>query len=144
MSHLKHLFQLIQPRRIFILIALGMMFYNGIDLASTIHIHQEKRKHLPFYFSGYRFLGIESFFKGIKYAGYYTDRDLNEEEISAQYAQAQYILAPTILDLDYSQYKYILFDCTSESAAIAKIKKMAAIPLKKNQFGIILAQQTTR
>ena len=77
----------------------------------------------------------------MKYVGYFTDRDQNLDETAAEFAQAQYAIAPTILDMNYQKHELILLDCTDETVAMAKVKELGAIPLKRNKFGIILAKQ---
>ena len=60
-----------------------------------------------------------------------------------QFAQAQLVLAPAILDTNLSdpRYKFILFDCSSEKIAFQKIQELGLIPLKRNNLGIILTKR---
>ena len=119
-----------------IAINLAESFFDILDLYS-------KRRTNPFFFSGYIFLGLEKMFKDVKYVGYYTDRNLDESPAAAKFAQAQYILAPAILDLNKTDHEFILFDCSREEIARRKIEEIKAVPLKKNKFGIILASIAT-
>ena len=79
-------------------------------------------------------------FNGIKYVGYYTDKSLDVNQNAAEFAQAQYVLAPTILDLNNLNHEYILLDCSAEDIAFEKIKEIHAIPFKK-RLGLILAKR---
>ncbi len=116
-----------------------ILLFNCIDLTIAAVKLAEKRKKSPFYFSGFQFLKLQDVFRGVSYVGYYTDKDLSDKQNTAQFSQAQYILAPTILELNNLSHEFILFDCTSEKAAYDKIKEIGAIPLKKSTSGIILA-----
>ena len=87
---------------------------------------------------GYQFMGLENVFKDVRTVGYYTDKDLKNTIAIAQFEQAQYMLAPTVLDLNHTQYHFVIFDCSSPQVAMDTIKNLGFTPLKA-RFGIILA-----
>lgn len=93
---------------------------------------------IPLHSLGFQFMGLENVFKGIRTVGYYTDKDLNNPLAIAQFEQAQYMLVPTVLDLNHTQYRWVIFDCTSPQAAMEAIQHLGLTPLKANH-GIILA-----
>ena len=101
----------------------------------------KQRKLIPYTFLGFKFSGLSELFRDhkIDYVSYYTDKDLSVNQHLAQFSQAQYIVAPIILDLNNTKHEFILFDCTSEEKAFTKIKEIGAVALRKNKFGIILA-----
>ncbi len=117
----------------------ALILINAVNLSLSLVRAETLKKVIPFYFQGLKFAGLEDVFARVESVGYYTDRDLKKDE--AQFTQAQYILAPVILDLNYANQDYILFDCTSEAIADRKIKEVGAIALRKNQFGVILARK---
>ena len=132
---------LMKLKFIFILALLLVIAVNlSESFVDILNVYSQRRNN-PFFFSGYRFTGLEKTFKNIKYAGYYTDKNLDESSIAANFAQAQYILAPTILDLNAANHELILFDCSSQEIARQKIEEIKAIPLKRNKFGVILARK---
>ena len=47
----------------------------------------------------------------------------------AQFEQAQYMLAPTVLDLNHTQYHWVIFDCTSPQAAMGAIQQLGIYSL---------------
>jgi hypothetical protein len=98
----------------------------------------QDRTTVPLHSLGYQFMGLENVFKGIRTIGYYTDKDLNKPLAIAQFEQAQYVLAPTVLDLNNTQYHWVIFDCTSPQVAIDAIKRLGFVPSKMRN-GIILA-----
>ena len=118
-----------------------VILVNSFQLFKEITKMQKIRRIVPFYFSGSKFLGLEGILKNVKYIGYYTNKDFSVTQNVAQFSEAQYVLAPSILELNNTDHDFILFDCTTVEVALAKIKEMRAIPLKKNQYGIILARK---
>jgi hypothetical protein len=95
-------------------------------------------KTIPLHSLGFQFLGLQDIFKDVHTVGYYTDKDLDNSLAIAQFEQAQYMLAPTVLDLNHTQYHWVIFDCTSPKKALDTIKQLGLTPLKINN-GIILA-----
>jgi len=96
------------------------------------------RTSIPLHSLGFQFMGLEGVFKDVRRVGYYTDKDLSNTLAIAQFEQAQYMLAPTVLDLNNTQYHWVIFDCTSPQAALDAIKHLGLTPVKINH-GIILA-----
>jgi hypothetical protein len=102
-------------------------------------IHQlGDRTTIPLHSLGFQFIGLENVFKDVRTIGYYTDKDLDNPLSVAQYEQAQYMLAPTVLDLNHTPWHWAIFDCTSPQAAMEAVKRLGFTPLKANR-GIILA-----
>jgi len=114
----------------------GEMFKTG-----KIFKHRER---FPYIFLGDRFRGIETFVGKAPYIGYYTNKNLDDNLSARQFAQAQLVLAPSILDLNNTEHEFIIFDCTTPQIALAKIKEIGAKPLKANPYGIILARHPDR
>ena len=131
--------QYLNLKYLFTVFTVFVILLNSVGLIRQVIKIREQRKLVPFYFSGFKFSGLEDIFQGVSYAGYYTDKDLLVKQNAAEFSQAQYILAPTILTLNNTDQELILFNCSSEKAAFDKIKEIHAVPLKKNAFGIILA-----
>jgi hypothetical protein len=90
-------------------------------------------------FLGNQFNEIAPAFKNVRKAGYYTDKNIEHILAIAQFEQAQYVLAPTILDLNNTQHPLVIFDCTTPQVAMQKINELGLKPLKMNSAGIILA-----
>src|SRR5882672_2790149 len=94
---------------------------NGINLFTALSRAEALKKVIPFYFQGLKFSGLNDVFTDVRSVGYYTDRDLKKDEAAAQFSQAQYVIAPVVLDVNYADQDFILFDCTSEDVANKKI-----------------------
>lgn len=123
----------------FIFFALYLVVLNTFSLYKEIRVLGQIRQRVPFIFMGNKFLGLEGILKNAERIGYYTDKDLDVNQPALQFAQAQYVLAPIILELNNPNHLFILFDCTTEETAMKKIQEAGLKPIKKNQFGIILA-----
>lgn len=130
-------------RQLFFIAALfGVTMMNFIVLSQDIRRIQSFKKVLPYQMIGYQFKGLEEFTKGITHIGYYTDNDIEKDQAASKmFAHAQYILAPSILDLNNLDHDYILFVCSNEKKAWAKLKEIKALPLRRNKYGMILARR---
>jgi hypothetical protein len=121
----------------FICLVLAAAF-NLLSALDQAIVQLQDRTTIPLHSLGYQFMGLENVFNGVRTVGYYTDKDLNNSLAIAQYEQAQYMLVPTVLDLNHTQYHWVIFDCTSPQTALEAIKKLGFIPMKQRN-GIILA-----
>ena len=134
-----------EPSRLFFIILLSIVVV--INCSRTYKDLIDKkilRSLMPAQFPGLKFSGLKEILTGfadVSHIGYYTDMSLDDIPPAMQFSQAQFVLAPIILDLDYKQHEFILLDCSSEKVALRKIKELKAIPLKKNAFGIILIRK---
>lgn len=99
------------------------------------------KKIMPHQMVGVSFIGLKNNLKNIPSIGYYTNKDLNDDRNAEEFAHAQLVLAPTVLDLNNLNYPYILVVCSNQEAALEIIKRMNAVPLKTNHLGMILAQR---
>jgi hypothetical protein len=126
---------------------LKIFFLIGLALTASFNLCQayiqaigqlQDRTTVPLHSLGFQFMGLEDIFKGVHTVGYYTDKDLDNRLAIAQFEQAQYMLVPTVLDLNNTQYRWVIFDCTSPQAAMEAIKRLGFDPLKIRN-GIILA-----
>ena len=114
-----------------------LLLYNALAFRKQ-YIQWTQNPSVPLHSLGYKFLGLEETFKNVRYAGYYTDKDIETPLNIAQFEQAQYTLAPTVLVLNRTNYPFVLFDCSSPALALDKIRELGMQPLKTNA-GIILA-----
>ncbi len=129
------------PQGIFILCFLAMIGFNVFGIKKELNRIKMYKKIISHQKIGYKFNGLEQFTKGIEYIGYYTDKDFSQDESVKEFAQAQYLLAPTILEYNNLNHEYILFVCQNEINAWKKIQEIGASPLRRNKFGIILAKK---
>lgn len=138
---LKLLRPYLDPKFLLGLLFLVIVIINLTGAAKELSLLRQLKRQNRLYFAGIKFSGLDDILKGAQYVGYYTDKDQSDKKNSAQFSQAQYILAPAILDFNNLNHEFILFDCTTEKKAFSKIREMRAMPLRKNRFGIILAER---
>lgn len=101
----------------------------------------DSRKLGPHNLVGYKFFGLEKYLSHEEFVGYYTNENMDDKEPQKMLAQAQYILAPTILDFGNFNHDYIILVCSSEAEAFRKMNEINAQPLLKNQYNVILAKR---
>jgi hypothetical protein len=128
-----------QKLRSIFLIAFGLaaLFNLGQAYLQAV-LELQDRTTIPLHSLSYQFMGLENVFKGERTVGYYTDKDLNNTLAIAQFEQAQYVLAPTVLDLNHTEHRWVIVDCTSAQAGMDAIKHLGLTPVKMNR-GLILA-----
>ena len=120
-------------KKIFLILCFILIAFNAFQLFRTL---APKR---PINFSGLKFSGLGDILKNETLIGYVSDLDLKETKPLAEYEQAQYMLAPIILDIQKPFHKFVIINCSNDNAALAKLKELNARPLLRNQFGVILA-----
>jgi len=128
-------------RIFFLLCLLGISIANGSILwQELIRIHNYK-KVLEYDIVGYQFGGLDQFLKDVEVMGYYTGNNLEDKADVKLFSHAQFVLAPIILDLNNLEHEYILFVCKDKSHALKKISEIKAMPLRGNQYGMILVKR---
>ena len=118
-------------------LVLGMNIRQLSEKVTTTH---HKRQEYPPIFLGIKFAGLEDILGDTEYIGYYTDNSLDDKVPAMQFAQAQYTLAPVVLDFGNMNRAFVLLDCSSEKVAFDTVKKNRLVPLRRNQFGVVLAK----
>ena len=113
--------------------------FNLYMLSAQILQHQKQAGAFQLHNLGDQFKEIAPLFSKIPKVGYYTDKNTELPLVIAQFEQAQYHLAPTVLDLNHTNYPLVIFDCTLPAIALTKIQELGMQPIKANKFGIILA-----
>lgn len=101
----------------------------------------QKRREAPFVFAGAPFETIRPLFQGERSVGYLTDRDINDKNVGAQFAQAQLALAPIIMDFNNPAHRFLIVDCQDPRQAAAIITRLKAYPVKRSNTGIIIAER---
>lgn len=100
------------------------------------------QREMPHQEIGQYFQPLQDTLKGVEIMGYYTDVDLKQDQEAAKdFAQAQFILAPTVLDLNNLTHEYTFFNCKDPRRALYIIKQLGLTPLKGNPRGMILARR---
>jgi len=94
----------------------------------------------PIAFGGLAYAGLHDILRNETHIGYITDLSMDDDRNLAEFEQAQYMLAPAILEWNKSNTRFLIVNCSNDAAAFQKLKDLGAAPLKRNQFGIILAQ----
>ncbi len=104
----------------------------------TLH-EQQSKSQFALHSLAYQFIPLQGVFKNIARAGYYTDKNLDIPLVVAQYQQAQYILAPTVFEINNTDLPLIIMDCSTPQVAIEKMKELNLVPLTQSPTGLFLA-----
>ena len=120
-------------RTIFLFLCTALIAWNVYQLTMTLTPNR------PVGFAGIKFSGLENVLKQETRIGYITDQNLNEPAPLAEYEQAQYVLAPAILEINNTTARFLIVNCSSDAAALRMLKDIGARPLTHNNFGVILA-----
>jgi hypothetical protein len=127
-------------KALWIMIAL-LAAANIIQTISHLSTIYPERKPVAFNFSGNRFAGLEKVLKNVKYAGYYTDLNINDPRPGMELLQAQYAVIPIILDPESIDHRYVIVNAANIPAAIEKFKALGARPLSGSHAGIFLVER---
>lgn len=126
---------------LFVIALLGVTVLNILDLYKENRTIRQLRKVMPHQMVGREFAGLAQFTKGMRAIGYMTDEDVAKNDAAHKlFAHAQYMLAPSILDLNNLDHEFLLFVYSDEKQALEKIQTLNLQPLKRNPFGMILAR----
>ncbi|MBF0121904.1 MAG: hypothetical protein HQL21_00680 [Candidatus Omnitrophica bacterium] len=125
-----------------ILSAIALAILVGLFLAyHDLTILSAKRRNQPFVFAGKPFEMIKFLFKGERVIGYISDRNIDDKNIGAQFAQTQLGMAPIILDLNNLNHRFLILDCQDERNATNIMMKFNIRPIKRSNTGIIIAER---
>ncbi|MCA9408939.1 MAG: hypothetical protein KC733_09635 [Candidatus Omnitrophica bacterium] len=106
------------------------------------HLQIKFKEKISYHYEpGAQFEEFIPYLKGIKKAGFLTNKGMGAEDNDGHYLQAQYLLAPTILDLNNSNYKLNLLDYTNQIYIFYMLKNLKAKPIKDNIWGKVLTQR---
>ena len=129
-------------KKLFFVLILLSLPLNGYFLFQDEIVKVYKYKKLiPHQSIGFRYEDLVSHTNNIPIVGYITDRELGEEENAKEFAYAQFMLAPTILDFNNPEHEYILFDYSSPQESWERMLKMNAHPVYGGKYGLLLTQR---
>ncbi|MBF0595594.1 MAG: hypothetical protein HQL22_11610 [Candidatus Omnitrophica bacterium] len=129
-------------RRNFMLaiIAAAVLYGTGCGLIELCSMYAQRQTH-PFFFEGDLFAGVKGATGGEKYLGYMTDRDINIDKIAMRFTQAQFALAPVILDFNNSNHRLLILDFQDLKQAVALAQKLQLKLLKRSPQGLLFAER---
>lgn len=90
---------------------------------------------VPYYEPGYQFAHFRDFLKNESQIGYITDRDITPEKNTAEFLQAQYMLAPIVLDLKNAGHSFFIIDSVDIPFIVYTMKRTNARRVVHNEYG---------
>jgi hypothetical protein len=103
-----------------------------------------KRNNLVTFEPGYQYGGLIPKLAGVKKIGFLTNKDVSPENGSEDFLQAQYILAPRILDLNNSNHEYNIFDYPESVYIFYMLKKLNAERITDNEYRKVLVRRKSK
>jgi hypothetical protein len=125
--------------KIFLGITALVLMLGSVQTARELVRLTGLRQQNPFVFGGEAFAGVKDLIQDEKYVSYITDKNLSVDKNIAEFSQAQFSLAPVILDLNNPNHRFLIINCESKPHAQAVLKYYQARPIRQNNLGVILA-----
>lgn len=125
---------------VFPVIAVLILLSNLCLLYKTYRLAAQDIKQSPVLEPGIEFKEFQDDLNKVKKAGFLTDKDMSPEKNDGQFLAAQYILSPTVLDLNNPNHTFAVLDYTNTEIAHKKIKSLGAIVIAVSPYGKILVK----
>ncbi len=130
------------PTRIMLATVVLASTIGGVNVIRELSTMMALRAQRPYAFSGETFAPIKPAITDERAVGFITDRDIEKDPAaSLRLTQAQFTLAPTILDLNNPGHRFLILDFTDRKNAMAATLQLKAKPLKISPDGIIFAER---
>ncbi len=108
------------------------IFHAGVYCIKKYH----ENLNLPVYLEpGTQFETFKPFLKNEKRAGYLTSKAITREDNDGILLQAQYFLAPTILELQDDSHLFSIIDSEDPPYIVKTIKTLNAMRTTNNEYG---------
>ncbi|OGX08946.1 MAG: hypothetical protein A2Z88_07585 [Omnitrophica WOR_2 bacterium GWA2_47_8] len=101
----------------------------------------EKGKTSPVQEPGYEFTELKLKLKDTGRVGFITDKDMSPEGNDGKFLEAQYILAPMVLELGNSANRFTIVDSSNLTRGLAMAENIGAVPVHVTPYGKILAEK---
>ncbi|MCA9400637.1 MAG: hypothetical protein KC713_03350 [Candidatus Omnitrophica bacterium] len=88
---------------------------------------------------GFQFANFQEELKGVKRVGFLTNKNITREDNDGHYLQAQFILAPTILELNNNNHEFLILDYTHQYFVFYMIKTLNLKPIDDTGYMKVLA-----
>ena len=105
------------------IVALLVMVVGVQTLYFGLHLYILHRQNALLLEPGIQYAAFKKPLEGVAAAGFLTNQDMSPEKNEGGFLQAQYILAPTILELNNPNHTYNILDFTDQIYVFYMIKK---------------------
>lgn len=124
---------------------LSLTFIAFTLFLSIRYVIKNKNPALVIYEPGYQYANFLPHLKNVKRLGFLTNKPTSSESGFEDYLQAQYVLAPRILDLNNSAYEYNIMDYMVEPKdqiyVFYMLNKLQAKKIADNVWGRVLIRK---
>ncbi len=138
-SHMMNTITLIRKSVIYSLLAACLV----LNSRQTFQTLTTKKRHdiLP---AQVKYAGISEFIKGQRRIGYLTEQSLDNIAAAFEFAQAQYALAPVILDFNNPNLEFVIISTASTQAALEMIRTARLEPVATNKLQVLLTKNPAK
>ncbi len=133
------MFSVPKIRFYFLIVLIAVALWNLSQAFGQALGRVQDRTTIPLHSFVQQFEGLRGLFTGLHYAGYFTDKNIDEPLTIAKFEQAQYALAPTVVVLNDTSSPLVIFDCTSQQNALDKMNALHLHLVTTNNAGLLLA-----
>ena len=109
-----------------------------------LYAHTQTRlidPNLAFVEHGWQFADFRDKLKGVRTIGFLTNKDMSSEKNDGEFLQAQYILAPTVLEINNTAHPLQLMDYTDQVFVFYMLKQLNAVVIHDNAFNKVLCKK---
>lgn len=127
-------------RGLIIILALALIPVNIFYY--SVFIYRKMVMKVAWIEPGYQFHHFQKFIQGEKTIGYITDKTLSREKNDGAYLQAQYYLAPVVVDSSSFDYRYNIVDSENIPFLVRTFKNLNSKRIANNKYGQALIKRT--
>ena len=138
-SMIKKIKKFITRRTLIVLFTCAIIPINVFFL--FVHTMSLLRKNEVILEPGSQFENFKKPLQGVKYVGYLTSKDTSEEDNDGAFLQAQYYLAPTIIELQNNSHQYQILDSENLLYIVYMMKTLKAVRITNNEYGQALIKK---
>ncbi len=102
---------------------------------------KSRQPDTPIYEPGTQFATFKEKLKDVNAIGYLTNKDMSEEKNDGTFLQAQYMLAPTVLELNETHPNLNILDYTSPVYTVFTMRSLRSKPIASSPYGPVLAEK---
>jgi len=132
--------KLFQIKIIIVIIALGMFVRSSFYLF-VYTMSQVMHRHEDLLEPGTQFAHFNQYLKDQESIGFLTSKDMSSENNDGFFSQAQYILAPVILELNNPKNQFNILDYEQKKHIIYAMRALKSFRVSNNEYGQALIRR---
>jgi len=132
--------QFLKLKTYVIILTAVLILTNGFYFFVSFTV-KYKKKFYGFLEPGAQYATLRDSLKDVREAGFITDQNTSAEKNEGEFQQAQYMLAPTVLVLNDTHFRYNVLDIREPKLIAYTLRRLKSIPIKDNEYGKVVIQR---